>query len=57
MNHRTNQTQAEVAEKMGIGQGSLSIIERTGNCTMTTFRKYVEACNKEMVIIQKREEL
>jgi len=57
MNHRTNQTQTEVADKMGIAQDHVSKIEKTGNCTLTTFKKYVEACGKEMVIIPKREEM
>jgi len=57
MNHRTNQTQTETARRMGVLQSDVSRIEKTGKCTLCTFKSYVKACDKEIVIIPKREEL
>ena len=50
MNHRTNQTQAETALKMGVTQSDVSRIENTGKCTLCTFKSYLEATDKEMII-------
>jgi DNA-directed RNA polymerase specialized sigma subunit len=55
MNYRENQTQTEVANKMGISQGDLSNIEKKGNCLLSTFKKYIDACGKRMIIIKKGE--
>ncbi len=51
MNHRTNQTQAETARKMGVLQSDVSRIEKTGKCTLCTFKSYLKACNKRMIVI------
>jgi len=54
MNHRTNQTQIQVAQLMGVGQDHVSKIENKGDCMLSTFKKYLDACGKEMIVIDKR---
>ena len=50
MNHRTNQTQAEIARKMGVTQTDVSRIENKEKCTLPMFKSYLRACGKEVVI-------
>ncbi len=55
MNHRTNQTQTEVANLMGVQQADVSRIEKTGKCTLCTVKSYLKACGKTMIVIDEEQ--
>jgi transcriptional regulator with XRE-family HTH domain len=57
MNHRANQTQAEIARKMGVTQTDVSRIENKEMCTLPMFQSYLKACGKEMIITPKADVL
>jgi predicted transcriptional regulator len=46
-------SQKVVAEVMGIGQDSVSRLERRGDCLLSTMRGYVEAMGGELQIVAK----
>ncbi len=55
MNHRANKTQQQVSDETGISKPTLISIEQGKNCKLNTYKKYLNACGKELVVIPKRE--
>jgi len=55
MNHRTNKTQQEISNETGISKPAIISIEKGNNCRLDTFKKYLDACGKEIIVIPKRE--
>ncbi len=56
MNHRKEgQTQTEVANLMGVQQADVSRIEKTGKCTLCTFKSYLKACGKQMIVVDEEQ--
>src|SRR5258707_12508055 len=43
-------TQAELAEKLGAGQGNISKVENAADMYLTTLRKYIEALGGRLVL-------
>ena len=44
-------TQVEVADELGLGQGSVSKIERAADMYLSTLRRYVEALGGELEVL------
>ncbi len=55
INHRPKHlTQAECAKLANISRDIVIRIESGKNTSLESFKKYLDVCNKEMVIIDKR---